>query len=118
MPRFVILEHDHPSLHWDLMLDDGEALRTWRLAEPPRAGCVVSAALIAPHRRMYLDYEGEVSGGRGLVKRWDRGEFEWIEDRAERVCVALVGQKLRGMLTMLSAGEKWIALLAGGGEGA
>ena len=35
MPRFVILEHDYPELHWDLMLETAGALRTWRLLRPP-----------------------------------------------------------------------------------
>ena len=26
MPRFVILEHDHPEVHWDLMLEAGASL--------------------------------------------------------------------------------------------
>ena len=34
MPRFVILEHDHPSLHWDFILEVGEVLWTWRLSAP------------------------------------------------------------------------------------
>src|SRR5205807_395991 len=43
MPRFVILEHDHPELHWDLMLEAGPVLRTWRLAAPPQPGRAVAA---------------------------------------------------------------------------
>ena len=35
MPRFAILEHDFPALHWDLLLEDGPACRTWRLSAPP-----------------------------------------------------------------------------------
>ena len=27
MPRYVILEHDHPVLHWDLMLEAGGVLQ-------------------------------------------------------------------------------------------
>ena len=76
MPRFVILEHDHPELHWDLMLETGTVLRTWRLAQPPTAGGAVAAMALADHRLHYLDYEGPVSGGRGTVRRWDCGEYE------------------------------------------
>lgn len=82
MPRFVILEHDHPELHWDLMLETGDVLRTWRLAEPPTAiGQSIRAIPIADHRTMYLDYEGPVSGNRGTVNRWDAGRFETDGDR-------------------------------------
>ena len=44
MPRFVILEHDHPQLHWDFMLEVGEVLWTWRLATAPRGGPETIAA--------------------------------------------------------------------------
>ena len=73
MSRYVILEHDHPSRHWDLMLESGEVLRTWRLASCPVAGASVAAEAAPDHRRLYLDYEGPISGGRGHVFRWDSG---------------------------------------------
>src|SRR5262245_30386573 len=77
MPRFVILEHDHPALHWDLMLEVGDVLWTWRLAVAPEvASRSIAAERIGDHRRSYLDYEGPVSGGRGTVKPWDRGSYE------------------------------------------
>src|ERR1700704_4821039 len=93
MPRFVILEHDHPVLHWDLMLEAGTALRTWRLARAPSApGEVIDALALPDHRLFYLDYEGPVSGGRGVVKRWDAGEYEPMPlSAAEELCVRLHG---------------------------
>jgi hypothetical protein len=96
MARFVILEHDWPVLHWDLMLEAGEALRTWRLAAPPAAGQAIEALALGAHRRLYLDYEGEVSGQRGRVRRWDAGQFSWEVDEPERVVVWLAGGRLRG----------------------
>ena len=70
MPRFVILEHDYPQQHWDLMLEAGPVLRTWRLAEPPDVGRPVAATASFDHRPVYLDYEGPVSGNRGTVQRF------------------------------------------------
>ena len=100
MRRFVVLEHDHPRLHWDLMLEAGETLRSWRLAEPPAVDRVIAAERIGDHRRAYLDYEGPVSGGRGSVKRFDAGTFEWIEDTETRVLIRLDGVKLRGTMRL------------------
>ena len=87
MPRFVILTHDSPVLHWDLMLEQGEILRTWRLAAPPADGQVIEAEALADHRRHYLDYEGPVSGGRGNVTRFAAGDYllESETDRELRV---------------------------------
>jgi hypothetical protein len=94
--RFVILEHDHPFLHWDLMLEVGEVLRTWRLLEAPAAGKRIAVESLGDHRKAYLDYEGSVSGGRGVVRRWDQGEVEWLEAGPERVVVRLRGGRVSG----------------------
>jgi hypothetical protein len=96
MPDFVILEHDHPHLHWDFMLEAGDGLRTWRLAAPPEIGTRVEADALADHRRAYLDYEGPISGGRGTVLRWDFGVFEWVATTADRVAVDLSGVRWSG----------------------
>lgn len=96
MPRYVILEHDHPLLHWDLMLEAGPVLRTWRLEAPPEPGRVVGAAASFDHRPVYLDYEGPVSGDRGTVRQWDAGTFAWEADAPGRVAMCLDGLRLKG----------------------
>src|SRR5207302_8586838 len=92
MPRFVVLEHDHPFLHWDLMLEAGDVLRTWRLHAQPEPGRVVRAESLGDHRKAYLDYEGPVSRNRGTVKRWDAGTFDWQDDSTDRLVIRLAGQ--------------------------
>jgi len=96
MPRFVILEHDWPALHWDFLLETGPVLRAWRLLAEPCPGREVPAKPNADHRLLYLDYEGPVSGERGSVRRWDAGTFEWVTNGPERIEVALHGGKLAG----------------------
>jgi len=103
MARYVILEHDHPELHWDLMLEKGEILRTWRLAAPPQAGGAVRAEPSFDHRRLYLDYEGPVSGDRGSVKAWDRGTYQAVDEAPARVVVRLNGARLHGTATLQRA---------------
>jgi hypothetical protein len=108
MPRFVVLEHDRPYLHWDLMLEAGDALLTWRLASPPQGEETIAATFLAEHRRMYLDYEGPVSKGRGMVTRWDSGTFAWEERREDLVAVSLSGMRACGQLTLRRVnGEEW-----------
>jgi hypothetical protein len=98
MARFAILEHDHPVLHWDFLLECGPVLWTWRLEAPPERGRgEVRAERIAEHRLLYLDYEGPVSGNRGSVRRWDAGTFDWLEKQEERVAVRLAGMKVAGV---------------------
>lgn len=83
MPRFVLLEHvGHPDdpagLHYDLLLEEGDSCRTWRLATiPVSGGEPVVAEPLPPHRLAWLDIESaEVSGGRGFARRLDTGTYE------------------------------------------
>lgn len=100
MPRFVVLEHDWPSLHWDFLVEMGGALRSWRLLAEPGPGREVPAEPNAVHRLLYLDYEGPVSGDRGNVRRWDSGMFDWIIDERDRIVIELHGGKLIGTCTI------------------
>ncbi len=106
--RFVILRHDHPTLHRDLMLEVGTALWTWRLDEPLCEGGPRPAARIADHRPMYLDYEGPVSGGRGTVWREGGGNYEWLEQEESRFVVRLSGPRWCRTLTLTRVeAEDW-----------
>lgn len=116
MPRYVILEHDHPVLHWDFMLEDGAALKTWRLLSPPRPGAAIAAEALPDHRPLYLDYEGPVSGNRGRVRRWDWGTYEWeTPPNAEggEVAVRLRGKQVTGLAVLARSGGAWSFTLAG-----
>ncbi len=75
MLRFVLLEHDWPFWHLDLMLEQGNTLATWRLRHPLIQG-VQTAERIADHRKHYLEYEGPVGNNRGHVKRVEHGFFQ------------------------------------------
>lgn len=99
MPRFAVLSHDWPAPHFDFLLEAGEVLRAWRLASPPVVGMNAAEANV-DHRKLYLDYEGDVSGGRGTVARWDAGSFEWVEDVPGRAVVQLSGSKLAGRVEL------------------
>ena len=100
MPRFVILEHDWPTRHWDLMLEEGECLRTWRLENPPTTGSKTGALALGDHRPIYLEYEGPLSGDRGQVIRWDFGRFEWRHNSPDRVLISLAGERFTGLLEL------------------
>jgi hypothetical protein len=91
MPRYAILTHDHPFLHWDLLLEEGDHLRAWRLLVEPTFDVPIAAQALPDHRRMYLDYEGPVSNDRGTVARWDHGEYERIDAGAGELRLMLQG---------------------------
>ena len=106
--RFVILHHQvHDGEHWDLMVEQGDVLLTWRLPREPTgaSSLPMPAERIADHRKAYLDYEGPLSGNRGEVRQWDRGDYETIEENESRVVVCLSGSKLSGRATLEHTGE-------------
>jgi hypothetical protein len=108
MPRFVLLEHDHPSTHLDLLLEAGEILLAWRIDAPPAEGVAIVATRNFDHRLVYLDYEGPISGGRGTVRRIDRGELVWIERGEERLTAEVSGIALDGRLELTRVeGDQW-----------
>ncbi|MFN9724737.1 MAG: hypothetical protein ACK524_22750 [Planctomyces sp.] len=76
--RFAVLQHDHPFLHWDLLLEDGPEAATWRLLRRPVLGEPIAAEPLAPHRLMYLSYTGPVSGGRGFVSPLATGTWQLL----------------------------------------
>jgi len=100
MPRFALLEHDHPVVHWDLLLECGEACRTWRLAAPLDAAATIPAEALPDHRPLYLDYEGPVSGDRGAVRRRDAGRFVWLMATENQVAVLLTGARWSGRVDL------------------
>jgi hypothetical protein len=101
MPKFTISHHtgSKDGDHFDLMLEHGEGLRTWRLVNTAFQVFQV-ARQIKDHRKSYLDFEGEVSGDRGRVKIWDTGTYTIDEWRDDRIQVAIVGRSLKTRLIM------------------
>jgi len=104
MPRFVLLEHCWNGVHWDLMLETGEVLRTWAIDAPVVAGADLPARALAHHRRVYLDYEGDVSGNRGTVRRIDEGVYTAEVWEEGRVRVRLEGAQLVGAVELRQVG--------------
>jgi len=101
MPRFAILIHDHPFLHWDFLLEEDAGCRTWRLLnDPESASDGIKAESLPLHRLMYLDYEGPVSGGRGTVVQWDRGTFVWRVNEPAVCEMILSGTRWQGLFRL------------------
>src|SRR5262249_32407003 len=107
-PRFVLLEHDHPHLHWDFMLAAGGVLRTWRLDAPPTPGHVGTATRLSDHPLAYLGYGRPGGAARGTVRHRERGSFDWLADDPDRVAVRLEGERLRGVARLeRRSGDEW-----------
>lgn len=97
--RFVILHHlAATGEHWDFMLEREDHLITWRMhAEPAgRDACPISCTRINDHRKRYLDYQGPIGGGRGIVTRVDHGEYELLAADEQAWTLRLIGRRLCG----------------------
>jgi hypothetical protein len=109
MARFIILRHELPAdstrpSHWDLMFEVQGVLRTWAVETEPAFGTSATAEALADHRLAYLTYEGEVSGGRGTVTRFDEGEYT-LESSSDHEWQALLhGRRLRGRVKLVREG--------------
>lgn len=79
MPRSVLLRHDLPdgSWHFDWLIDavgvggpDDRNLIAFRLTERPDGGHhAFDATRLPDHRRLYLNFEGELSENRGTITK-------------------------------------------------
>lgn len=106
MRRFAILEHRWEGVHWDFLVEDGPALRTWAIDSPIVEDADLPARALPAHRRVYLEYEGEISGGRGVVRRWDEGTCEVVEWGEGRVRLAVRGGQLVGSVELWCTEEE------------
>lgn len=88
--RFVFLDHVPPELpqknirsskrHFDLMFevhvaDEPKVLSTYAVDSIPNTSVSIRVEHLADHRIEYLNYEGEISLGRGKVFRYAWGDY-------------------------------------------
>ena len=100
LSRYLFLEHtnapDDPACrHVDLLLEDGESCRTWRLSSVPLPdGPSLQAIPLPRHRLIWLERtSAAVSGGRGWGRRILGGAFQGVlpENPSELIRLELLG---------------------------
>lgn len=107
MPRFVVLDHDWPHPHRDLLLEHDGVLKAWRLPPAFELTSPVPAEPNFDHRLHYLDHEGQVPGDRGSVCRWDAGELGWESINEDEIRLRLDGTHLRGRFRLVKVDARW-----------
>ncbi len=101
--RWVLLRHigspdDINGIHFDLLVEDKEFCRTWRLSDIPLVdGPYVESLSIPPHNLYWLDVEEKVvSGNRGIATRIKQGivlqSFSSVESSS--INLSLIWDKL------------------------
>lgn len=111
MPRFVVLRHEREGeVHWDFLLEAGPSFVTWALEQPPDTPGIIGAKSLPGHRPEYFEYEGPISGDRGTVTRWDRGEYELNGSSETDLTATLSGCRLQGTVVLrcvISPPDRW-----------
>lgn len=103
--RFVIHHHaGHGPEHWDLMLEDGDVLATWRLDRPPTSADdePIPARRIFDHRKAFLTYEGPISADRGHVTIVESGAYTTVQRTDDTWTFCLRGKRLEGRFILRS----------------
>jgi len=82
------------------MLESDGVLKTWRIRNLPENGSRIAMEQLGDHRVLYLTYEGPLSGNRGSVTCWDRGEYQEETNNENQIEVILKGGKLKGKMVI------------------
>lgn len=102
--RFVVQEHTAAQgVHWDLMLEQGGVLTTFRLEEHPAQALSheVRAVKIFDHPLRFLTYEGPVQKGTGKVRIVDSGVYSHRDRRGDLWALELNGAILKGSFVLI-----------------
>ena len=96
MQRYALLRHtgapdDLSGCHVDLLLEDGDSCRTWRLATVPQLNGAAQAAVALPaHRKVWLEpRSAAVSGNRGWAERIHGGSYSGVLPTAADAAITL-----------------------------
>lgn len=114
--RTVLLGHTEADGRWhfDWMIersgDEERRLLTFRVRDriDLQACQGFEAERIGDHRAVYLEYEGELSGGRGSVARVAAGEVRAFSEGAALDVVANFGMGWRRYSGRPVAGTRWL----------
>ncbi|MDQ1280589.1 MAG: hypothetical protein QG670_1852 [Thermoproteota archaeon] len=114
---YVIQEHHATHLHWDLRLEMDGILKSWAVPkEPPKeAGLRRLAVPVEDHPIEYASFHGVISEGQygaGEVKLWDKGTYEPVSVKEDKIVFNLNGEKLKGeyclVKTNFQGKESWL----------
>jgi len=114
--RFVIHRHDARSLHYDLRLEAGGALKSWAVPKgvPDRAGTRRLAVQVEDHELAYIDFEGTIPEGNygaGTVEVWDNGTYEAESWKENKIVFTLNGRRLSGRYALVRMkGKDWLVM--------
>jgi hypothetical protein len=110
--KFVVQKHQKESepTHWDLMLESGGILETYRLPLPPEKWGkeVIEAVKIFDHSLKFLSYEGPVNKDKGRVDMADKGTYRFLKTDENQKLISFAGKYLYGEFQLrLINDDRW-----------
>jgi bifunctional non-homologous end joining protein LigD len=115
--RFVI--HDHYAQkaghHHDFRLEMEGVLKSWAIPKliPEKEGIKRLAVKVEDHPIEYYSFSGTIPKGlygAGVVKIFDKGNYELIEKNKKRIVFKLKGKKVKGkyILIKFKSPNQWL----------
>lgn len=112
---YLIQKHSATRLHYDLRLEMNDVLKSWAVPkEPPlKSGVRRLAIQVEDHPLEYANYEGNIPKGEygaGRVEIWDKGTFNIVDLKENKLIIDINGQKLNGtyVLVRLKEPKNWL----------
>lgn len=112
---YVIQKHAATHLHYDLRLEMDGVLRSWAIPkEPPMSLNVKRLAVqVEDHPIEYANFQGVIPEGEygaGTVEIWDKGTYNLIDRKENKLIVEINGNRLNGAYVLLrfKADRNWL----------
>lgn len=115
---FVIQKHeaDKAGLHYDFRMNINGVGKSWVIRKnvPTKVGEKRLAISVENHPISYFDFEGTIPEGQygaGEVSIYDKGTYEMLEDKKDRMTFRLNGNKVKGLYHMVKTDDnKWLII--------
>ncbi|MHA1238147.1 MAG: DNA polymerase ligase N-terminal domain-containing protein [Candidatus Odinarchaeia archaeon] len=115
-PIYVIQKHDASHLHYDLRLEMDGVLKSWAIPKEPPVSVGVKrlAVQTEDHPIEYAEFEGIIPEGQygaGIVEIWDKGSFELIDRKEDKITMIIYGKKLIGkyhLIKLKGSNKNWL----------
>ncbi len=88
-------------------MEEAHGLRAWEVPSDWHNMPIQTVQELPLHRVEYLEYEGPISGDRGVVRRIARGNYQLLEENATCVRYNLQSEQFSGTITLTRCEQDW-----------
>lgn len=108
---YVIHKHAATHLHYDLRLEMDGVLKSWAIPKEPSTIPSVRrlAVQVDDHPIEYANFQGNIPEGEygaGTVEIWDKGTYEMIDRKEDKLIVEINGDRLKGAYVLVRFKDK------------